>query len=302
MINYKYLLFELTFIAAISISGQMVFANEEMREVEKESKSKDWIEELKEEIREVEKESKSKDWIEELKEEIRELDQESNVKDEIKIEKEKKKKVARKKIFEEIGTGLSEKGIYLDFIKNSNAKNTFGIRVNYLPEDFFTHKDIYVDDSNIKAKYFGIGMLYQRYLLPKESRSNFYLQANADFSTFKLSHDIDLTKETYTDNNLQLTCSACGILTIQTDPDKVHIIPTISFGYQYKNTPNFKTNLLLGIQYIDPGSLENFTNTTYALPSYVQTKVDDWVQKTQNKVDKYSELQPSINLGFSYSF
>ena len=109
-------------------------------------------------------------------------------------------------------------------------------------------------------------------------------------------------KETYTYDNLQVTCSACGILTIQTDPDKFHIIPTISLGYQYKNTSNLKTNLSVGIQYIEPGKLENFTNTQYNLPSYVQTRVDDWVQKTQNKIDKYSEFQPSINIGFSYSF
>ncbi len=282
MKKYRLLLFEFFTIAAILITDQRVLANEN--------------------IKTLEKKSESKDWIEEIKEEIRALDKGNEFEDEIKAEEASKNKGSGEKIFNEIGMGLSEKGMYFDFIKNSNSKNTFGIRVNYLPQDFFTHKDIYVDDSNIKAKYFGIGMLYQSYLLPKESKSNFYLQANVDFSTFKLSHDIDLTKETYTDNNLQLTCSACGILTIQTDPDKVHIIPTISFGYQYKNTPNFKTNLLLGIQYIDPGSLENFTNTTYALPSYVQTKVDDWVQKTQNKVDKYSELQPSINLGFSYSF
>mgnify|MGYP007000421371 len=51
---------------------------------------------------------------------------------------------ASEKNFNEIGTGLSEKGIYIDFIKNSDSKNTFGIRVNYLPEDFFTHQDIYI--------------------------------------------------------------------------------------------------------------------------------------------------------------
>ena len=145
-------------------------------------------------------------------------------------------------------------------------------------------------------------MLYKNYFLSPESRSNFYIQANADISTFKLSHNIDLTKETYTQNNIKYTCSACGILTIQTDPDKVHIIPNISLGYQYKIKPNFKTNLSIGIQYIDFGTLENFTNTEYNLPSYVQTRVDDWVQKSQNKVDNYSEFQPSINIGFSYSF
>ena len=300
--KYILLLFKLITFSAILISGQRVLANESIKTVVQKGEGKDWIEEIKEEIKAIEQENEAKDWIEELKEEIREVDQERNLKDEIKAEDPRKNKGSGKKIFEEIGTGLSEKGIYLDFLKNSNAKNTFGIRVNYLPEDFFTHKDIYVDDTNVKAEYFGIGMLYQRFLFPKESRSNFYLQANADISTFKLSHDIDLTKETYTQNNVQYTCSACGILTIQTDPDKVHIIPTISLGYQYKIKPNFKTNLSIGIQYIDFGTLENFTNTEYNLPSYVQTRVDDWVQKSQNKIDNYSEFQPSINIGFSYSF
>jgi len=243
------------------------------------------------------------DWIELFRKEIRSVDpNENEVNEEIKVNEKIESKDSRERIIEEIGTGLSEKGIYLDFIKHSNSKNKFGIRVNYLPEDFFTHQDIYVDDTNVKAEYFGIGMLYKHFLFPIESRSNFYLQANADISTFKLSHDVDLTKETYTSNNIQVTCSACGILTIQTDPDKVHIIPTLNLGYQYKVTQNLKTNLSVGVQYINPGSLENFTNTEYRLPPYVQTRVDELVQKTQNKIDKYSEFQPSINVGFSYSF
>ena len=252
---------------------------------------------------EYSKKNEDSEWIDLLEKEIREVFQnEIDDKYEIKTEGTSDNKDSRKRIIEEIGAGLSEKGIYLDFLKNSASKNTFGIRINYLPEDFFTHQEIYVDDTNIKAEYFGIGILYQRYLLSKESRSNFYLQANADISTFKLSHKIDLTKEAYTDGNIKVTCSACGILTIQTDPDKVHVIPTINLGYQYKVTPNFKTNLSLGVQYIDFGKVENFTNTEYNLPSYVQTRVDKWVQKSQNKVDKYSEFQPSINLGFSYIF
>ena len=284
MNKYTILLFKTIFLTLFIFIGQRVFANEN-----KEAK--------------VLQASEGQDWIDKVKEEIRSLDlSEFEDETEIKADDQKERKFSEKKINAEVGTGLSEKGIYLDFIKNGNKKNIFGIRINYLPEDFFTHKEIYVDGRNVKAEYFGLGMLYQHYFLSPESRSNFYLQANADISTFKLSHDIDLTKETYTHNNLQVTCSACGILTIQTDPDKVNIIPTVSLGYQYKITQNFKTNISLGIQYIDPGSLENFTNTQYSLPSYVQSRVDDWVQKTQNKMDKYSEFQPSINVGFSYSF
>ena len=298
MSKYTFLLFKTLLITAFLGNSQNILGKDELKSVDlKEIENKSEIKAQNSKKNEV------YDWIELFRKEIRSVDP-----NEIEFNEKKKNRGAmesknsKKRLIGEVGAGLSEKGIYLDFIKDSNSKNKFGIRVNYLPEDFFTHQDIYVDDTNVKADYFGIGMLYKHYLFPEESRSNFYLQANADISTFKLSHEIDLTKETYTDGNLQVTCSACGILTIQTDPDKVHIIPTISFGYQYKNTPNFKTNLSIGVQYIDPGSLENFTNTEYNLPSYVQSRVDDWVQKTQNKIDKYSEFQPSVNVGFSYSF
>jgi len=269
--------------------GKQVLANEEKIEFTWRSERKVWIAELKEEIKlEHFKSNEVYDWIELFRKEIRAVDPiEIEDNEEIKNSEAMEGKDLRERIIEEIGTGLSEKGIYIDFIKHSNSKNKFGIRVNYLPEDFFTHQDINIDDTNVKAEYFGIGMLYKHYLFPEESRSNFYFQANADISSFKLSHDIDLTKETYTQNNIQYSCSACGILTIQTDPDKVHIIPTISLGYQFKNTPNFKTNLSVGVQYIDFGLLENFTNTEYNLPSYVQTRVDEWVQQIQNKVDNY---------------
>ena len=206
------------------------------------------------------------------------------------------------KLFEEIGTGLSEKGIYLDFIRNINSDNKLGIRVNYLPKDFFTHQNIYIEGRNIKANYFGVGLIYQHHFLEKESKSNFYIQGNVEFSNLNLVHKIDLTKETYSYRNLSLTCSACGNLTIQTDPDKIYFIPSIHLGYKYKNTKNFHTNVSLGVQLISSGQLENFTDTEYPLPSFVQSKVDEWMTKTQDLVDTYGEIQPSINVGFTYVF
>ena len=60
------------------------------------------------------------------------------------------------------------------------------------------------------------------------------------------------------------------IITIQTDPDKVHIIPIFSLGFQYKNIPNFKTNLSLGMQYINSESLKNYANTNNILQSHIK--------------------------------
>ena len=206
------------------------------------------------------------------------------------------------KLFEEIGSGLSEKGIYLDFIRNINSKNKIGIRINYLPRDFFTHENIYIEGRNIETNYFGIGLLYQHHFLQKESKSNFYIQAKGEFSNINLSSEIDLTKETYYYRNLTLTCSACGNLTIQTDPDAIYFIPSLHIGYQFKNNSKFKTNIALGFYYISPSQLENFTDTKYPLPSFVQSKVDEWMQKTQQLLDSYGEIQPSLNVGFIYNF
>ena len=138
--------------------------------------------------------------------------------------------------------------------------------------------------------------------MEEKSKSNFYIQANAEVSKLNLDHKIDLTKETYSYVNLSLSCPACGNLTIQTDPDKIYFIPSIHLGYKYKNTQNFHTNVSLGMQFISSGQLENFTDTEFPLPSYVQSKVDEWMTKTQDLVDTYGEIQPTINLGFNYIF
>tara|TARA_Y100001978_G_C23646623_1_gene411150 strand:+ start:336 stop:1211 length:876 start_codon:yes stop_codon:yes gene_type:complete len=289
--KYNFLFFKITFFIFLII-GTNVFASEEIKEkVEQGSEDKDWIDRVKEEIRSID---------------LSEFEDEK----EIKSRDKKERKFSEKKIFEEIGIGLSEKGMYLDFIKNANKKNQYGLRVNYLPEDFFTHKEIYVDDRNIKAEYLGLGMLFQHNFLSPESRSNFYVRANADISSFKLFHNIDLSKEKRIENNVEYSCPGCGTLTIETDPNKIYFVPSFHIGYQFKNTPNLRTNISLGIQYVLPGNVRYFT--TEKLPGRgpypsdwsdtINSRINNYVNKTQNKIDKYSEFQPSINIGFSYAF
>ena len=70
MKKHRLLLFAFFTIAAILITDKRVLANEN--------------------IKNLEKKSEGKDWIEEIKEEIRALDQGSDVKDEIKAEEPSK--------------------------------------------------------------------------------------------------------------------------------------------------------------------------------------------------------------------
>ena len=289
MSKHSFLLLRIISLTTFFFIGQEVFSNENTEA-------------------NVLQESEGNDWIDRVKEEIRSLDLSAfEDKKEIIEEDQKEIKLSERKIFGEIGTGLSEKGIYLDFIKNANKKNKFGIRVNYLPDNFFTHKEIFVDGKNVKAQYVGLGMIYQHHFLSPESRSNFYVQANADIANLKFFHKIDLSKETKTigNSNAVAKCSACGTLTIQTDPDAVYLIPSLSFGYQYKITKNFKTNISAGIQFLNLSDLESFLGEG-AIPdnqrNWVQPRVNNYVEKSQKKIDKYSEFQPSINIGFSYAF
>ena len=162
MSKYTFLLFKIIFFTAFLSNSLKILGNDELREVDLNGiDNKDEIKAQKSKKNEV------RDWIELFRKEIRSVDPiEIEVKDEINNHEAIESKDSRKSILEEVGTGLSEKGIYLDFIKRSNSKNKFGIRVNYLPQDFFTHQEIYVDDTNVKAEYFGIGMLYKHYLFP----------------------------------------------------------------------------------------------------------------------------------------
>ena len=99
-----------------------------------------------------------------------------------------------------------------------------------------------------------------------------------------------------------MKCDYCGNLTIQTNPKRINIIPSLGIGYQLKNTEKLKTNIFIGIQYIEPGSLDNFNDSSNGLPPWLQERVDNWVKKTQDLVDSYNNFQPSINVGFSYLF
>lgn len=209
------------------------------------------------------------------------------------------------KIFDEIGNGLSEKGIYLDFIKNVHKKNRLGVRINYLPEDFITHKKIYFEDRNVNTEYLGIGLLVKHFFLSEEARSNFYFLANADISSIKIYHKIDLSKETRTEGNIQIRCSACGTLKIEADPDKVYIIPSLGLGYQFKNTPNFFTNISLGLQYVNLGNLQYSVSKNGIPPTmkdWLIPRIDNYVKGSQDKINSYSKFQPTISLGFSYLF
>ena len=60
--------------------------------------------------------------------------------------------------------------------------------------------------------------------------------------------------------------------------------------------------IFIGMQFIEPGSLENFNDSSNGLPPWLQARVDNWVKKTEDKINSYSNLQPTINIGFNYSF
>ena len=199
-----------------------------------------------------------------------------------------------------ISLGISEKGTYIEILQNFQSKSQFGIGLNYLDTESIGIKtDLYGKDS---IKNIGLNFNYRRFFYRKPSKSFFYLQLSGDLTSYSVQTKIDLTKETYSAGALTFKCSACGELTIETEPNQITFIPSILIGYQKNLTESIGLNFSFGAQYIEKHKLKWETNTPYRPPVYVRYQIDKWVDESQAYVDSISNIQPTGKIGFYYIF
>tara|TARA_E500000331_G_scaffold347405_1_gene387563 strand:+ start:130 stop:861 length:732 start_codon:yes stop_codon:yes gene_type:complete len=205
-----------------------------------------------------------------------------------------------KKKIDGVNLGISEKGTYFEIFQDFNRKNQFGLGLNYLDtEAIGIETDLYGNDS---INNFGLNLNYRRFFNNQSSKSSFYFQLSGDVTSYSVQTKIDLTKETFSSGGLNFTCSACGELTIETEPNQISFIPSILIGYQKKVTDSVGLNFSLGAQYIQMPKLEWETNTTFEPPSYVRNQIDKWVDDTQELVDSFSNIIPTAKIGLYYLF
>ena len=204
------------------------------------------------------------------------------------------------KLLSGVSTGISEKGNYIELFSNINNSDQIGLGINYLnTEALGIETGLYGNDS---FNNFGISLNFRRFFLKKKKRSSLYYQLSGEYTSFSFLTKIDLEKESYQVDALTFSCSACGNLIIETEPDQIIFIPSFLVGYQYRLNHSFALHMSLGAQYLKNPKLQWSTDNSYEYPDYVSDQIDIWVDDAQDLVDSISSILPTAKIGISYLF
>ena len=181
-------------------------------------------------------------------------------------------------------------------------KNEINFAISYLDSDVFSFIPSKIDNQPIKVENFGLKANYKRFLNNRYAKNNYYLLLGLEASSFNISTTRDLTKETYSNNGLSLTCSACGNLILSNESNQLIVIPSVMFGYKRFITKKLALNFSAGIQYFNLPDIEWKTDTKYPPPSYVSERIDEIVSEINETAQKISDYIPTIYLSVSYVF
>ena len=194
-------------------------------------------------------------------------------------------------------TGFSEKGAYLGLSKTIK-KSEFEIGLNYLNTNLYKFKTN--EGNDIEISNLGGEISYKLFANKKVDSSGFYAKASGELSNLSISTNKDLTKEVGTIGGMEVTCSACGILTVETDPNKLIIIPSLSIGYQRKINKRLYTNIEIGAQYIKLPEVIWSTNIGQDYPTFIEEEIDETVSDINKIRNDLRNIVPSAKLTFSY--
>ena len=215
---------------------------------------------------------------------------------------EGKKEKQKNKMIELYEIGISEKGITFGIGKYIKDKNEINLGISYLDSDVFSFIPAKIDNQPIKIENLGLKANYKRFLNSKYSKNNFYLSLGVEASRFNVSSTRDLTKETYINNGINVSCSACGNLILSNESDQLIVIPSVMFGYKRLISEKLAFNLNAGIQYFNLPEISWQTDTKYPPPSYVSERIDEIVSEINETAKGISDYIPTIYLSVSYLF
>ena len=209
-----------------------------------------------------------------------------------------------------ITTSLSEKGLNFGVFKNLSNKNQLNIGIIYFDSKFLPFDIKYNDDRikytdksrEIQFKNIGLNFGFKRFLTGDLLTSGIYMGLNGEVISPSLKSRINMANESYKSGNLTITCTTCGDLLIETDPDKLVFIPSLTLGYETKIRQNLKADFSLGVQYVNYPEIVWSYDNDYELPSYVSSRVDEWMTDANNYKDSIPSVIPTLKLGLTYMF
>ena len=201
-----------------------------------------------------------------------------------------------------IAASLSEKGFDFGVFKNLSNKNQLNIGISYFDSKILPFDIKFSDDRNLQYKNIGLNLGFKRFLTGDVLTSGIYMGLNGEVLSPSLKSRINMANESYQSGNITFTCSACGNLLIETDPDKLIFIPSLTLGYETKIRQNLKADFSLGVQYVNYPEIVWSYDNDYELPSYVSSRVDEWVDDLNDYKHSISNVIPTLKVGLTYMF
>ena len=206
------------------------------------------------------------------------------------------------KFLDGLEIGISEKGVNFNLINNISIKNqlTFGLHnfdgnISNIEYDLTNPVPIFYSSK-------GFQISFKRFFTGNNKQSGFFKKIGLELSSLKASSTIDLSRQVYDLGSLTLTCRTCGKVKIGTDNDSYQFIPSFSLGWQQKIFENFSFSISAGIQYFEMPDVKLFSSNGENQPPYVKAKINSIIQNTNQELDKYGNIIPTILITSNLTF
>tara|TARA_Y100001978_G_C23687047_1_gene432507 strand:- start:47 stop:346 length:300 start_codon:yes stop_codon:yes gene_type:complete len=99
-----------------------------------------------------------------------------------------------------------------------------------------------------------------------------------------------------------MTCRTCGKIKVKTKNNDYQIIPSLLFGFQKKVRQNFNLTISAGFQYIDIPTFTWEASNRNNLPPYVHNKIHSIIRNSNESLERYGNIIPTIKLSTSFIF
>ena len=118
----------------------------------------------------------------------------------------------------------------------------------------------------------------------------------------KGSSIVDLGEQVYDVGVLTMTCRTCGKIKVKTKSNSYQVIPSLMLGFQKKINKNFNFTISAGVQYIDIPDVIWEASNSNNFPPYVNNKIDSIIGNSNQRLDKYGNIIPTIKVSTNLIF
>ena len=198
--------------------------------------------------------------------------------------------------------GISEKGLNLNLIKDISNKNQLVFGLHYFEGNISELEYSLIEPVPILYSSKGLEISLKRFITGSVKESGFFGKVGVGLSSIKASSNIDLSSQIYDAGVFTLTCRECGNLIVETNNNSYKFIPSLSLGWKQKINQNFSFSISAGLQYFDMPDVISKSSKGQDFPPYVKSKINSIIENTNQELDKYGNIIPTISISSNYVF